>query len=240
MASLKNVTINDTGHITIPKGTTAQRPGTSSAGMIRYNTETGVTEYYNGTKWVNILTGEDVVTSGLVLWLDAGQTRSYPGSGTTWYDLSGNGNNGTLTNGPTYSSTNGGDLIFDGADDYISINSTNMNFASNQTIFIILKPEEADANRRNPYNQAYGGYGTITHEPAGTFSYYHGTNGADGSPWQGTGSTFTVGQNEIAAITLVRDPANVSWYKNGVFSNSSANSYPTAVSSVITLYLAER
>ena len=48
--------------------------------------------------------GPNVVTDGLVLALDAGNAKSYPGSGTSWSDLSGQGNNGTLTNGPTYSS----------------------------------------------------------------------------------------------------------------------------------------
>ena len=67
-------------------------------------------------------TGAPVVDTGLQLWLDAGQLASYPGSGTTWTDLSGNSNNGTLTNGPTYSSTtNGGSIIFDGIDDYTTI-----------------------------------------------------------------------------------------------------------------------
>jgi hypothetical protein len=65
--------------------------------------------------------GPRVVTDGLVLALDAADTNSYPGSGTTWNDLSGNGNTGTLTNGPTYSSDNGGSLSFDGVDDNISI-----------------------------------------------------------------------------------------------------------------------
>lgn len=60
-----------------------------------------------------------IVTSGLVLALDAGNTKSYPGSGTTWTDLSGNGNTGTLTNGPTYNSSNGGSIVFDGANDYV-------------------------------------------------------------------------------------------------------------------------
>ena len=64
------------------------------------------------------------VTSGLVLCLDAGNTKSYPGSGTTWTDLSGNGNTGTLTNGPTYSSANGGSFVFDGTDDYASISGS--------------------------------------------------------------------------------------------------------------------
>jgi hypothetical protein len=63
-----------------------------------------------------------MVTNGLVLCLDAGNTRSYPGSGITWTDLSGNGNNGTLTNGPTYSSSNGGSIAFDGVNDYVETN----------------------------------------------------------------------------------------------------------------------
>jgi hypothetical protein len=45
-----------------------------------------------------------IITDGLVLYLDAANTRSYPGSGTVWTDLSRVGNNGTLTNGPTFNS----------------------------------------------------------------------------------------------------------------------------------------
>jgi len=48
----------------------------------------------------------NIINSGLVLHLDAGNTASYPGSGTTWTDLSGTNNHGTLENGPTYSSSN--------------------------------------------------------------------------------------------------------------------------------------
>ena len=61
-----------------------------------------------------------IVTDGLVLWLDASNKPSYPGSGTTWTDLSGNNNNGTLTNGPTFNSDNGGSMVFDGVNDYVS------------------------------------------------------------------------------------------------------------------------
>ena len=56
-----------------------------------------------------------IVTNGLVLCLDAANRKSYPGSGTTWTDLSGNGRNGTLFNTPTFSSANGGFLGFDGS-----------------------------------------------------------------------------------------------------------------------------
>lgn len=66
-----------------------------------------------------------IVTSGLVLNLDAANTKSYPRSGTTWRDLSGRGNNGSLTNGPTFNSANGGSIVFDGVDDYI-ITTTNL------------------------------------------------------------------------------------------------------------------
>jgi hypothetical protein len=62
-----------------------------------------------------------IVTDGLVLCLDAANTKSYRGSGTTVTDLSGNGNNGTLVNGVGYSSGNLGSLSFDGVDDHITI-----------------------------------------------------------------------------------------------------------------------
>ena len=65
-----------------------------------------------------------IVTDDLVLCLDAGNAKSYPGSGTVWKDLSGNGHTGTLSNGPTFSSNNGGIIDFDGNDhaDFASSN----------------------------------------------------------------------------------------------------------------------
>jgi hypothetical protein len=68
---------------------------------------------------VGVFAGPDVSESGLVLALDAGNLKSYSGSGTTWTDLSRTGNNGTLTNGPTYNSSNGGSIVFDGINDYV-------------------------------------------------------------------------------------------------------------------------
>jgi len=59
-----------------------------------------------------------IVTDGLVLCLDAGNNKSYPGSGTAWTSLVGSGI-ATLTNGPTYSSNNGGYIVFDGVNDYV-------------------------------------------------------------------------------------------------------------------------
>lgn len=64
--------------------------------------------------------GPRIVTNGLVMLLDAANSKSYPGSGNTWSDLSGSGYDGTLTNGPTYSSSNNGVIVFDGVNDYIT------------------------------------------------------------------------------------------------------------------------
>ena len=64
-----------------------------------------------------------IVTDGLALYLDAGNTRSYLGSGNTAYDLSGSGNTSALTNGPTYLSSNLGTFVLDGSNDYILVNS---------------------------------------------------------------------------------------------------------------------
>lgn len=70
--------------------------------------------YYNGPK---------IATNGLVLCLDAGNVKSYVGSGTSWKDLSGKGYNGTLTNGPTFTTSYGGGIVFDGVDDYIAVSN---------------------------------------------------------------------------------------------------------------------
>jgi len=67
--------------------------------------------------------GPATVLSGLVLELDAGNIKSYPTTGTTWFDKSGNANNGTLTNGPTFNTGSLGSIVFDGVDDYVSTNT---------------------------------------------------------------------------------------------------------------------
>ena len=63
-----------------------------------------------------------IVTNGLVLALDAANNKSYPGSGTSWNDLSNTGKNFTLTNGPTFSAANLGSIVFDGTNDYAAVN----------------------------------------------------------------------------------------------------------------------
>ena len=117
MSTLKNTTINDTGHITLPSGTTAQRPGSPAAGMVRHNSNTNLVEWYTGSAWVTVTQPVSVqpavVSTNLLVHLDAGNTSSYSGSGTVWSDLSGNGNHFNIvataynSSGPKYMDFNG-------------------------------------------------------------------------------------------------------------------------------------
>jgi hypothetical protein len=98
------------------------------------------------------LYGPGIVRSGLILYLDAGNTASYPGTGTTWTDLSGNNNNGTLINGPTYSSANGGSIVFDGSNDYVNA-PLSTGYPAAMTVITVGKSNNATWNH-------FGGLGS--------------------------------------------------------------------------------
>jgi hypothetical protein len=76
-----------------------------------------------------------ISTNGLVLCLDAANGESYTGSGTAWADLSGNGNNGTLVNGPVFDGTNMGSISFDAVNDYINFSSNIINLTNGSHTF---------------------------------------------------------------------------------------------------------
>jgi hypothetical protein len=78
-----------------------------------------------------------IVTDGLVLCLDAADLNSYPTTGTTWFDLAGS-NNGTLTNGPTFSGTGASSsIVFDGSDDRVVVpNSPNIDFNTSESFTV--------------------------------------------------------------------------------------------------------
>jgi hypothetical protein len=88
-----------------------------------------------------MFTGPNIVKNGLVLWLDAANTKSYPGSGTIWRDLSGN-NNGNLNNGPTFTSANNGGIVFDGVDDFVSL--SNPTFTNQMTAEIFIRVDTSN------------------------------------------------------------------------------------------------
>ena len=81
--------------------------------------------------------------NGLVLCLDAANTKSYPGTGTTWFDMSGNSNNGTLTNGLAFDSANIGSMSFDGVNDYFNITQPSITTSPTQqfSIEMWIKPD---------------------------------------------------------------------------------------------------
>ena len=85
---------------------------------------------------MGVYAGPEIVEDGLVLAIDAGNTKSYPGSGTTWIDLSGNGNNGTLVNGVGFDGGNGGSLSFDGVNDYVNLGTSLTNGYINISVSI--------------------------------------------------------------------------------------------------------
>jgi hypothetical protein len=147
MANLINLTINDTGFLGLPSGTTDQRPGSPVTGYIRFNTSFGVTEYYNGSYWINPTTGKisegNIITTNLLLHLDSGKSTSYRG-GNIWYDISSQCAHGIFVNGPTYSPTenSGGTVVFDGTNDYIRISKFNTLPTSQITCEAWINPTE--------------------------------------------------------------------------------------------------
>jgi hypothetical protein len=101
---------------------------------------TEVLQNYNATKnrYIKVL---PPISDALVLNLDAGSRASYVGTGTTWYDLSGNNLNGTLVNGPTISGTGiSASILFDGSNDYVSIaDNAKLNTFSAMTLEVIVR-----------------------------------------------------------------------------------------------------
>ena len=91
-----------------------------------------------------------IVTQGLVLDLDAAKLASYPGSGTTWYDISGNNLSGSLINGPTFSGIGKqASIVFDDSDDYYSIaNNPSLDCANGVSVFMWIKSPSSYRNKQ--------------------------------------------------------------------------------------------
>ena len=109
-----------------------------------------------------------IITEGLALCLDAADPKSYPKSGTTWTDRSGQGNNGTLTNGPTFSHDKGGCIEFDGDDDYVAI-STYTFGNGDWTVNMLISADDFDDynlisnTSGGPVANAFGAYSNKIH-----------------------------------------------------------------------------
>jgi hypothetical protein len=132
--------------------------------------------------------GGSIVTNGLVLALDAADRNSYVSGSTTWFDLSGNGNTGTLTNGPTFNSANGGSIVFDGTNQYIEVTPP-ISSLSNVSQFSYSAFVNFNTKSTGNAFFSYGASGVFTTdilfawETASNVLFFQINNGADGSAY---------------------------------------------------------
>lgn len=227
MADLNNTNINDTGFIKIPSGTMAQRPSSPTEGMFRSNTELGIVEYWNGNAWVDAVTHKaPIISDSLQLHLDGTTIESDFATYNQWRDQSGNNRHASRFNNVNFTKNNGGGLKPEATDQRVEVpNFSNVvDFTQEQTISIYMKfdIDGVEYGRTNPYNQAYGGEGTITTEGGPTrnksISYYHGQDGANRTPYQGFNSGGgVIANNELIFMTVTRSSITGLrvWYING-------------------------
>jgi len=164
--------------------------------------------------------GPDINENGLVLYLDAANRKSYPGSGTTWSDLSGNSNNGTLTNGPTFNSNNLGSIVFDGVDDYVGCgNNSSINLTSYITLSTWTKKSYGssasvaiDKGRDN-----YGAWSLLFDVVANKVEFHCRISGTNSSVTSNT----SYGNNIWTNITTVFTGTNLLIYINGILDNTT-------------------
>jgi hypothetical protein len=172
----------------------------------------------------------NIVTDGLVLSLDAGNLKSYPTSGTTWTDLSKNGNNGTLTNGPTFDNSNTGGIVF-ATDDYVLLPNGLLSGTGNFTVNQWIKWTSGTYGAlfgNYPIGNLQVGYGTnliyVYLGSTSSTSCYLGT-----SPFSTTLPQFTT--NPVM-VTAQRSSNTLLLYLNGVLqkTGSTTDSVGTASS----------
>jgi hypothetical protein len=167
--------------------------------------------------------GPNTVTDGLIICLDAANTKSYVSGSTIWADLSRGGSNGALTNGPTFSSANGGNIVFDGVNDSIIIPYSGST-ANNYTFNIVMKSNTMDSNQAN--RQALFGLSNNGNQAFRQFDLEIWGNAGRG--FRGTGGptqnvdyfvytwTPTADANNISIYTVTLNSAGQQIYVNGV------------------------
>ena len=174
-----------------------------------------------------------IVTDGLVLCLDAANSKSYVGSGTSWNDLSRNNNTGTLVNGPTYTSSFGGGIVFDGTNDYVAVScaANTIRPYNSTTVFWINLPLYSGGQRCIMSYRGYGGGNLyIGKNSGGIFCYYNELNSSGY-----TVGTITNATNAMIAVTCDATNNLLNVYTNGslvgsVVRTGWVTSYNTAIS----------
>ena len=161
-----------------------------------------------------------IVTDGLVVHYDAANTKSYPGSGTAWKDLSGKGNNGTIY-GATFGSDNIGNIVFDGSNDYVSTSSLNVTLSRNCSILLWFK-DNNPGNWTDIFTFQTGDDNTASRlEKHGNIAYqynwYMGGFVSSTVLFNHTGTKYDF-------ISLVFDDTNATCYQNAVQTAQTASS----------------
>jgi hypothetical protein len=174
--------------------------------------------------------GPNIITDGLVLALDAANTKSYPGSGTVWKDMSGNVNNGTLLNGVGYSGDNLGSLVFDGVNDFVALGNISSLILSNNQFTVnywlqITGSARGDFFSIKNFNTPTDDIGFFidTNNKLYAFFNVQGTvtnnGGITGSRASISNTTFS--RNIIYNITCMKDASQkIVMYVNGVLDNN--------------------
>ena len=154
-----------------------------------------------------------IVNNGLRMYVDAGNTKSYPGSGTTWSDMSASSNTGTLTNSPTYSSSDGGIISFNGVSS--SVQFPSFSVAGTQISifswfkFSSLQTSETSIVRKDGYWQL-GFFNPSTN----TVRCLLATSGTTG--WVGTNDfVYAFSNNTWYNFGFVYDNGVTNFYVNG-------------------------
>lgn len=161
---------------------------------------------------------QDIVRDGLVLWLDANDKTSYPGRDTLWRDLSREGNNGTLTNGPTFNSEKGGSIVFDGVNDFTDFGNILNLGTNNCTINVWLKINSSWASDfRTIVSKAFYGaqnyrYAMFISSNRQLQAFLQGNGGPDIMP--STISTLNLNEWYMCTMTINRG-SSIELYING-------------------------
>ena len=158
-----------------------------------------------------------IVTSGLILALDAADINSYTGSGATWTDLLQSGVNGNLTNGPTFTSANGGVIVFDGADDYVRL-SPPTTYSEYTVQFFCKWISSVGVSERLFGCDAFGTY-TIFN-PYNIGFHYNPLGGVPSSVTLSSGVNIGFGAWCQVVVTVSTLSSTVVIYVNGIARNS--------------------
>jgi hypothetical protein len=174
---------------------------------------------------------EGIVTNGLVLNVDAGFTPSYSRSGTTWYDISGS-NNGTLTNGPTFNSGDGGTIVFDGTNDEVTIGSRNGDSfvdTDDMTVSVFLKINNKNiAGVLGRFSQGAINDGWCVWVYLDKIIFFNTNSSGNYDPaYNNTGYSFINGEWFHFCVTRNSSTKKLKWYINGQLNQEYTTSSST-------------